>query len=238
MSCSCSNGLDEIFGDRMARHEARRFRRKGPSARSRKLLDGIRESTTVAGASTLEIGAGIGALTITLLREGAASASIVDAVAAYVATARNLAEEFGVAERLDVQLADYATIPHADDAADIVVMDRVVCCHPRWIEIIEPASRQARSMVAMTYPRDAWWTRAGIAAVNFVQKIRGLVFRVYVHPVTEMHATLRNNGFQTRVTGHHGPWEILIATRTSSISQFDPQRRNDNRVSIAQDPRI
>lgn len=212
MGACCSTGLDEIFNDRIARSEARRFQRRGLAVRSRKLLAAVESALPIAGSSCLEVGAGIGGLTLTLLQRGAASASIVDAVPAYVATARRLATDLGVANRLSIELANYAVGSHSGDV-DLVLMDRVVCCHPDWRELIEPASRQASRVIALSYPRSAWWSRAGIAAVNFFQRLRRMTFRVYVHAPAAMHAVLRERGFEPRVTGHHGPWEIMVAVR-------------------------
>ncbi len=215
MPCSCcAVGLNEIFNDRIARHEARRFLRRGLPRRSRKLLAAITRSMSLAGADSLEVGAGIGAITITLLRAGESRARIVDAAPAYVAAARRLAAECGVADHLDIELADYAAWETTDVMVDLIVMDRVVCCYPAWLELLQPASRQARKIIALTYPRTAWWTRFGVAAVNQLQRMRRMSFRVYVHSPAAMHEALRRLGFSTRVEGHHGPWEILVATRT------------------------
>jgi Methyltransferase domain len=212
MGACCSTGLDEIFDDRIARSEARRFQRRGLPRRSRKLLDAVETAMEVPGSTCLEVGAGIGGLSLTLLQRGAAAASIVDAVPTYVETARRLAGELGVADRLSLELANYADGPHGGPV-DLVIMDRVVCCHPDWRGLLEPASRQAGRAIALSYPRSVWWSRAAIAAVNIIQKLRRMVFRVYVHPPAAMHASLRERGFEPRVTGHHGPWEILVAVR-------------------------
>jgi Methyltransferase domain len=212
MPCNCcSTGLEEVFDDRMARREAAHFRRRGLTVRSRRLLAGIRDALSIDGASTLEVGAGVGALTISLLREGASAASIIDAAPAYVATARSLAAEYGVADHLSLALGNYADAGH--EPVDVIVMDRVVCCHPRWKELLEPAATHAKRAIALTYPRNAWWTRAGVGMINFVQKLRGMVFRVWVHPPAAMHDLLRGQGFTPRVIGHRGPWEIMVATR-------------------------
>jgi magnesium-protoporphyrin O-methyltransferase len=134
-----------------------------------------------------------------------------------VAAARSLARDYGVADRLTIDLADYALSTRCD-AVDIVVMDRVVCCYPDWRRLIEQASRQAARVIALTYPRDAWWTRAGIRFVNFVQQLRRAAFRVHVHSPDAMQAALRQLGFDARVIGRHGPWEITIAARTQPLA--------------------
>jgi len=52
-----------------------------------------------------------------------------------------------------------------------------------------------------------------VAAVNLTSRLRRLAFRVYVHSPVEMQGLLRDRGYRARVIGHHGIWEIMVATR-------------------------
>lgn len=168
------------------------------------------------GITSREVGAGIGGLTITLLKRGVAKASIVDAVPVYVSTARELAAEAGVAEALDIELADYVVRAPDLEPVDLVVMDRVVCCYPVWPDLLDRASDDARKVIALTYPRDALWVRFGIGLINLFQRMRRQAFRVFVHPPPAMHSLLARHGFQTDVIGHHGVWELAVARRQKS----------------------
>lgn len=216
MPCQCcAVGLDEIFGDRVARHEARQFRRKGLNVRSDRLLSAIESATPLEGATSCEVGAGVGGLTITMLRRGLARARIVDAVPVYVAAAGSLAREYGVADRLEIEFADYVTRARDLEPADLVVMDRVVCCYPLWRDLLEAATAHAGRVIALTYPRDALWVRLGVGLINLVQRVRRMAFRVHVHPPARMLELLAERGFQPRVTGHRGPWEIMVAVRAA-----------------------
>lgn len=216
MPCQCcAVGLDEIFGDRVARHEARRFRKKGLSVRSRRLLDAIRSAIPLEGSTACEVGAGVGGLTITMLQDGLANAHIVDAVPVYVAFAGRLAREYDVADRLEIELADYVARARDLGPVDLVAMDRVICCYPVWRDLLEAATAHAGRVIALTYPRDRLWVRVAIGVINFFQRIRRKAFRVYVHPPAGMHRLLFEHGFQPDVTGHHGPWEVMVAVRTA-----------------------
>jgi hypothetical protein len=215
----CTVGLNDVFGDRVARHEAKRFRRKGLPARSRRLVDGVEAALDLRGVTSREVGAGVGGLTITLLRKGVARASIVDAVPVYVTTARQLAAESGVSAALDIELADYVVRAPDLPPVDLVVMDRVVCCYPVWQDLLDRAAHDARRVLALTYPRDALWVRIGIAAINLFQRMRRQAFRVFVHPPLAMHGRLADRGFRTEVIGHYGVWELAIAVRKELAHQ-------------------
>lgn len=214
MPCNCNAiGCAEMFDDRVARFEARHFRRKGLTRRARKLLAALERAVPLSGRTTLEVGAGIGGFTITMLERGAANATIIDAAPAYLATARTLASEHHVADRLEFVLGNYAEQPMGSAEVDVVVMDRVVCCYPEWTELLEPAARQARRAIALTWPRDALWVRFGIGFINLVQRLRGMTFRVRVHPTARMRELLHARGLETRLAGKWGPWDIVIAKR-------------------------
>ncbi|MBI4544234.1 MAG: hypothetical protein HY703_03465, partial [Gemmatimonadetes bacterium] len=153
-----------------------------------------------------------------LRTHGAIHASAVEARPHSFALARELAEEAGVADRLGLEVANFAERA-VDESYDVVILDRVVCCYPVWQELLRPAAAAARVAVALSYPRQAWWTRAFFGLANTGQWLLRRRFRLYLHPPAEMQAALRADGFLPRVAGHVGPWELLVAPRAISTRQ-------------------
>ena len=214
MSCHCARaGLGDVFGERTARLDARRFRRHGLARRADRLIEGIRRAVPFHDALSLEGGAGVGGLSIELLRRGVQRAVAIDAVPAAVRMARSLAEQCGVAGRLDARIGDFTELDD-DESFDIVVLDRVVCCYPDWRALLEAAATHARAVIGFTYPRDAWWTRAAVGLTNGGLRAMRKRFRLHVHPPEQMHTLLRASGFLPDVTGHEGAWELCVARRT------------------------
>jgi magnesium-protoporphyrin O-methyltransferase len=219
MPCDCSGlGLDEIFNERTARSDVRRFRRHGLPKRARRLLSAIRDATPLDSATALEIGAGAGGLTITMLRLSLASAQTVDASPAFVEAARTLARENGVADRMNVVAGDFAADPAAAAEADIVVLDRVICCYPDLDALLRPAAAHSRRVLALTYPRSGWLAHRIIALINGGQALFRRRFRLHYHTRARVQSLLRAAGFEPTVTGHAGLWEILIARRAADAS--------------------
>ena len=214
--CTAPPGLDNIFDARIAAREARRFERRGLVPRARRLMTAIRAQVPLDGATSLEIGGGAGGFSLTLLREGVSTATIIDASAAYVAEARRLAATCRLSERLDVRHAVYAAQP-GDGNVDLIVLDRVVCCDPDWQGLLRPASRQAKRAIALSYPRAAWWTALLVRVVNFGLRVMRETFRLQHHPPAAMHALLSDAGFQPRVIGHYWMWELVVATRAAAV---------------------
>ena len=210
MSCSCStSALDEIFGERTARREARRFKRRGLSRRGLALIETLRSIYPFHGATLLEGGAGVGTLSIELLRRGVERAVIVDAVPAAARTARSLAEDFEVASRFEARVGDFATL--ADETAyDIVALDRVVCCYPDWRALLASAADRARRVIVLSYPPNRWWSRLFVGCANTGMRIGRREFRLQLHSPGAMHAYLQSRGFDVARITHSGTWEICI----------------------------
>lgn len=224
MACNCSTpGCAEIFGDRVARREAKHFRKRGLPARAQRLLDALAARVPLHGLSAIEVGAGVGGFTISMLERGIEKATIIDAAPAYVEAAQALASERGVHDALTVRVGDFAE-DEPTEAADVVVMDRVVCCYPSWRGLLEQATRTASSAIALSYPRKRWSNSFGTRMVNLLMWIRRSPFRVFVHPPRTMRAFLESRGFSAEVVGSTAFWELVVARPDAdhSTSRVDP----------------
>lgn len=211
MSCNC--GLDEIFTERVSRHDARKFRRRGLDPRARRLLRALERRVDLQGRTSLEIGIGTGGFTIELLQRGVVAATGVDAMAGQLAQAQRLAAEYRVADRLTLQQGDVTEIGDRLPSADVVVLDRVVCCYPDWQALLDAAATHAGAALALSYPRAAWYTRMWVSGANLAMRILRRTFRLHLHSPSAMQQLLRTAGFLPQVVGHRGVWELLIATR-------------------------
>lgn len=203
MSDCCVPPGCEIFGERTARRDARRYRKKGLEKTARRLVDYL-VSRGVHDASVLEVGGGVGAIELELLDAGAERATNVEMSPAYEPFARELAEERGLAGRVARHVLDFAR--GADDVkpADIVVMHKVVCCYPDMEGLVRPAARRARRYLALTYPQDRWYVRGGVGFVNLVMRLLRREFRTFVHPPVSIVAAASEEGLRPvfRHDGH------------------------------------
>src|SRR5262249_22106661 len=74
--CSTYAAADQQFGSAIARRDLERYRRKGPDASSRLLLEGV-ASRVQGDESLLDIGGGVGVLSFELLARGVRDATLV-----------------------------------------------------------------------------------------------------------------------------------------------------------------
>jgi SAM-dependent methyltransferase len=169
----------------------------------------------VTGARVLEIGGGIGAVQAELLSAGASTGQIVELVPSYEPYARELAREKGLEERTTFVVADLLDDPAAVEAADVVVLNRVVCCSPDGVELMSVAAALTLRKLLASYPRDVVWIRLGIQTINLLQRLRRRSFRAFVHPPAALRAAAENEGLRVSETGGTTMWEYVELRRAS-----------------------
>lgn len=212
MSCNCCEITDHAFTESEARSDLRTYRRRGPARQTKLILDAIR-SLNLKEAMLLDVGGGIGAIHHELLEDVAREATHVDASSAYLKVAREEAKRRGHSERVQFIHADFTEVAPDVPPADVVTLDRVVCCYPDFRGLLGAAARHSREAVALTYPRETWYLRTALRVVNFFQKLSRDPFRVFLHPVAEMEALLNNEGLQKVSVHRLFVWEMALYHR-------------------------
>ena len=211
MSSCCSSfctTTERQFSDAVARRDLRRFRRRGPDATTRLLRDAILRAGAVE--SVLDVGTGIGALSLELLASGVPRAVAVDAASAYLAVAREEAARRNVAGRLELLHGDFVTVGPQIAPADVVAMNRVVCCYPAYEPLLKTALGRSRRFFAFSYPHNRWYVRAVVSLMNLARAAFRNHFRVFVHSAAGMHALIARCGFSA-VSRHTTPvWAVEV----------------------------
>ena len=227
MSCAQCQGIRQEFDDRVARRELRRYRKRGARGTTGLLLRAIlAEYDGDPPGTFLDVGGGVGVIQHELASAGAPSGTHVDASPAYLAVARSEAQRQGHAERVRylegdvVALAASADASHdapadafADaplDPADIVTLDRVLCCYPDMPALVDASASRARRLYGMVFPREHVLMRAGILTINLIQRLRRRPFRVFLHGSDRIDARVRGHGFRRVFTGHSLLWQIHL----------------------------
>lgn len=213
MSCRCSDlGLDQLFDAAFADQDARRYLKRGLPVRAQRLLELIAQVRPIAGVTSIEGGSGAGALTVELARRGARRATGIDAMPPAVARADQLALETGVHTHVTFQIADFADLP-AGLTADLVILDRVVCCYPDWTSLLGNAARASNGLIALSYPVDTWWARIAVRLNNFFHKLMGRRFRLQLHEPAALHGFLQQQHFALHSRSRYWLWELALFTR-------------------------
>lgn len=209
MPCNCCEITDNAFSEAEARAEMRNYRRRGPMRQTQLILEAIR-SLGMRNANLIDIGGGIGVIHHELLEDVAREATHVDASSAYLKEAKGEAARRGHSERVNFIHADFTDVAPDIEPADIVTLDRVVCCYPDFRGLLTAAAAHSRRAVALTYPRETWYLRIFFKIADFFQKLRRDPFRVFLHPVDEMEALLNQQGFKRVSLRRLFVWEMTL----------------------------
>ncbi|MCS6847042.1 MAG: class I SAM-dependent methyltransferase [Anaerolineae bacterium] len=217
--CAGSNcrAFESVFDASYAEDDLEEYRAHGPAKSTRALLQAIQDATPVAGATLLDIGGGVGAVHHELLKAGARSAVDVDGSSAFLAAARREAERLGHADRVSYLHGDFVTLAGEIASADIVTLDRVICCYPDMPQLVGAAAARARRVLGLVFPRDAWWARAGVWAVNLFERLRRDPLLFYVHRVTDVDAVAGRNGLRLHFHRSVGIlWQVRVYARDAT----------------------
>lgn len=167
------------------------------------------------GARVLEIGGGVGRLQAEILKAGAGTGEIVELVTAYEPYAEELARAAGVDDRTTFRVADILEDPAGTDPADIVVLNRVVCCTPDGLALTAEAARHARRTLVLSYPRDLLPIRWAVRVQNAAFRVMRRSFRAFVHSPGEIAAAAESTGARLVDSTRVGVWEVALFRATA-----------------------
>jgi len=193
MSFCCS--VEAQFGRERAERDLRNYRR-GRTPGVTKLLTAELRRQPLAGKHLLDIGAGIAAVTAELGATEAVSATIVEASPAFLEIAqREIKARYG-SRPIQFFQGDFTQIAETVPAADVTILDRVVCCYPNAEALLSAAAARTREVLAFSYPRDRWYVRAAMGLENAMRRRRKSRFRTFVHPQTHVRQLIAGAGFE------------------------------------------
>jgi methyltransferase family protein len=207
--------FDRQFDARHAAEQLNTYREKGPAALTRALIEALSEGG-IEGHTVLDIGGGVGAVHHELLRSGAAAAVDVDASRAYVSAARGEAERQGHADRVRYLVGDFVALADEVEPADLVALDRVICCYPEMAALVGRSAALARRRYGLVYPRDSWLGRVGIRVLNVGFRLSRSGFRAYVHRTDEVDAILASHGLVRRLHRTTRIWQLAVYERATA----------------------
>lgn len=214
-SCCVHNRDAGRFFGWFARRCSRRFARKGLEPSQKQLMDGL-TSSGFRGASVLDIGCGTGYFHQRLLKAGAASAVGIDLSVNMLVEARAQARQQGLAERTDYQKGDFVELADTLQAADIVILDKVICCYPDADALVQRSARMARRVYAFTVPRDRRSVRLVMFAGRVFLALICCRFRSYIHDLRGIDRGLTALGFVRAFEESTFAWRTRVYARRSA----------------------
>ncbi|MBC8163386.1 MAG: hypothetical protein H7Z42_19435 [Roseiflexaceae bacterium] len=211
MNC-CHEGLEREFNQRSAAQKLAAYRRAGPDPSSQVLIDAL-VARNVRDATLLDIGGGVGTIQHALLGAGARASVGVDASRAYVDTATTESARRGYASRTHNMHGDFIALADSLAPAEIVTLDRVICCYPDMPELVRLSVAKAGRLYGLVVPRPLWWVQFARRAINGKARLERSPFRFFVHSIEQITAITRANGFAPVFAATSGVWQVCLYER-------------------------
>jgi magnesium-protoporphyrin O-methyltransferase len=213
MAGCCRSGVcEEMFNPRKARANLRRYRKKG--------LDKLeREMVLTASAQPLT------ALAFWRLEEGSApfrpscwrlgqeAERWLNWCPPTNPSRARLAQHKGIEGRSTFRVADVLEQPGSVAPADIVILNRVVCCSPDGVRLTAAAGKLAGRMLLVIYPRDRTVVRLVMGFMNGVFGVMGRSFRTFLHPPSALSAAAQAEGLSAAEMRRTVAWEFTAFRR-------------------------
>jgi SAM-dependent methyltransferase len=212
--CDCQDF--SIFDRSAAEQDRERYRSRGPDRTTRMLLDLIGRQVAV-GASLLDVGGGIGVIDHEMLRAGVGHAVLVDASGPALEVARQEARASNVLDRLELIEDDFVRRADGIDAADIVTLDRVICCYPDAESLVSLSAGKARHIYGVVLPRDRLAARLWIRFVNLGFRIRRRGYRAFAHSNNRVDALVAEAGLRPRAESGTFLWRVVAYERPGTV---------------------
>jgi magnesium-protoporphyrin O-methyltransferase len=175
-------------------------------------LEGIRKNP-IPSAEVLDIGCGVGALHLALLKEGAVRATGIDAAEGMVAQARTIAGEQGFQHQTRYVVGDFVEKANQLPPADIVMLDKVVCCYGDLDGLISGSLEKARRLLALSRPRSILLVQCVFAVQIFFARLFRAAFRPYWHDWAQMEGLILAGGFKPFYTNSTFLWTVAVYQR-------------------------
>jgi magnesium-protoporphyrin O-methyltransferase len=213
MNCCQCQGIEQVFSAKVAARELRAYRKKGPGKTTRLLIDALK-ARGVDGLTLLDIGGGVGKIQHELLDAGAEGAVSVDASSGYLQASQSEAERRGHSDRTQYTHGNFVELAPGIGEADIVTLDRVVCCYPDMTALVGLSAERARKYYGLVYPRDTVFARVGVAMLNLmVRFIWRTTFRGFVHPTEAVDSEVRRHGLKKVFFRKTIVWQVVLYAR-------------------------
>ena len=212
MNCCQCQGMENLFNQKLVERELQKYRKKGPGKPTRILLEAI-QAAGVEGLTLLDIGGGVGAIQSELFKSGLSQATEVEGSSAYLEAAKKEAERQGYLDEVNFIQGDFVEMVKEIPSADIVTLDKVICCYPDLQTLVGLSSQRAGKIYGLIYPVDTWWMKFGVRIPNFFFKIKDNPFRFYVHPAQAIEALIRKSGLKRKFYRKLFMWHVVVYQR-------------------------
>ena len=133
----------------------------------------------------------------------------------YEEVAVDLLREAGLEDRVERTVMDFAETAGQVSGADVVILNRVICCYPDMPRLAGAAADHARRLLVMSFPRRTWWTRLGFGIGNALLSLTRREFHAFLHPPAQIIATAQRHGLKPAFDQKGVLWTVAAMRRAA-----------------------
>ena len=116
-------------------------------------------------------------------------------------------------DRVTYLTGDFVELGPSLAPADLVALDRVVCCYPDMQALVRLSASRALRRYGLVYPRDSWWIRAASVAFNGTNRLLRRRFRFHAHRTADVEATVAAAGLRRVDVRRTLFWQVAVFER-------------------------
>lgn len=215
MDSCCNQAYQQLFDDASAEKEMKEYLSKGIKKSSRPFLATLKQ-LPLNGKTQVDIGGGIGALILESFDRGLAKATYVDIAAGYREKFLEEVSKRNLTGQIEAKLGDFLELHTTVETADLVTLDKVICCYENYEGLVRHSVSKARRWYVYSIPREVWWVRLVHGVGLWIRKIKRDKFRSYIHPSKEIEALVKAAGFREVASKRQREWEVKAFEKQSS----------------------
>ena len=118
---------------------------------------------------------------------------------------------------------DFVTLAEGVPGADVVTLDKVICCYPDMERLVARSADRTRRLWGAVYPRDTRLARVITRLQNAIRRLRRSEFRTYVHAESAIESVLRARGLHVRTTARTPIWKVAVFARQEGAGNGGPR---------------
>ena len=203
-----------FFNTKDAKRRLKRYQKGGLDPLAQSMVNYL-ASQDIAGSSLLEVGGGLGNLQVELLKAGVGHATNVELSAGYEETAEKMMAAEGLNDRMVRHLGDFVEDQDKFEPADIVILNRVVCCYPWMDRMMSAATSKTGRYLGLAFPKENWFMKTAIGLGNTFMAATRCDFRAFVHSVDEIESIAKHAGMTVAHTAGNMGWKAVVYERVS-----------------------
>jgi hypothetical protein len=119
----------------------------------------------------------------------------------------------GHADRIEYRVGDFVALADELEPADIVALDRVICCYADMSSLVDRSAALAKGRYGLVYPRDTWIGRVAIAILNVRFRLSRSPFRSYLHRTAEVDSIVAAHGLVRSLHRTTLIWQLAVYER-------------------------